>query len=446
MRIIWALLWAGCLAVVLPVSPSDRVRTLTQEYISNGDWAQNISRFYDPNVVLNVDRSFAFGGEFKHIEGVELLTYRLKQAVQEASSEYNVIGVDEASGVALVRETMRGHMVRTGKEFNMTVLHVLEWNQITGKILTHVVIDENPGQTYAEYRTDAEKYFEKMLWTLYRSSYEDLSNMHGQLWNLISDDIQVKVHSYPEDLFPKEWRGKPEVLKGFKQMRTLTAYNKLKEHSERLEAKILLGTNTDVWVQWGFKISDDKRIILSVVHYIFGTDGKLVFEEIMPRPGRPWHLYSFPSPNTDKVKKTSGRSLTETETPVKFEDLEFLPARAFVGEEFYDEDYFAQEERLPGNLWVEHGEFGPLRTVRRPHNIDVLGDVKVNIVRFGQVDEVKFIGNMDDTKVRPLLAKPKEAKKVDDKEQAEEIEAEKVKPIHEQEQVKEEGKKEEMPH
>lgn len=70
--------------------------------------------------------------------------YRVKQAINVASSESKIIGVDEVSGAALVRETTSGTMIRTGKVFNTTLLHVLEWNQITGKILSHAIIDENP--------------------------------------------------------------------------------------------------------------------------------------------------------------------------------------------------------------------------------------------------------------------------------------------------------------
>lgn len=96
--------------------------------------------------MINVDHSFSFGGEFKQPEGVELLLYRINQAIRDSSSKYTIIGVDEASGVALLKEDRSGIMVRTGKTFNTTILHVLEWNQITGKILSQAMIDEKPSE------------------------------------------------------------------------------------------------------------------------------------------------------------------------------------------------------------------------------------------------------------------------------------------------------------
>lgn len=273
--------------------------------------------FFDESSVIQAYTELPMGGVYRGTDEIKNMYRRCSMTMSVDSQSYNLLSVDEASGQALMDVRIIGTFKRSGKPADLHLLAALEIDPVSRKIMTLLFVQKNKAQTHEAYQTRAEDLLEEMITAFFKSSPEELKAGTGA-WDLVSDQINVKVNMYPELFDKSEWNGKPDLLAHMKEAHS-TKYafmEKMPELLQHMTFKILYSDNDQVWAKFTWPGYGDGMI----KHYKFDNQGLLVAEEItMLGTLRPWQIYPLPFEQQikqDQMKLRSTQSQTLTTGPI----------------------------------------------------------------------------------------------------------------------------------
>lgn len=275
---------------------------------------------YDQESLLMAE-SVAFGaGTYEGEDIIKFMQLKDKE-IDGKSATVTVTGasIDQAKNTAIVKTAISGVFKRTGKPFSTTVVHVFERDPTTRLVKFHVMIDSNLEETSMQYNSRASLLLKDLYWSMFESDKSELQDINSNLWQKISDDIQVTVHVDPKRIFPEDignvWEGKQEVLEGWQFVENLhkemkktkagsggsrgagSAGGHTADKYENIQLKVLFEDDENVWVG----IMCEKKLH-ALIHYKFPFEeqGKLGSEEIwLAKPVYPWQVYPWPTEEPD---------------------------------------------------------------------------------------------------------------------------------------------------
>lgn len=253
-------------------------------------------RFFDDTSVVQVYSELPFGGTYQGLDQIKRMYKRFSLSMEVTRQNFQLLGVNEAEGMAMLEVDILGTFKRTGKQAQLKLIMALEVDPVQKKILSLIVVNKNKAQAIRAFSTPAETLLQNLIKMAFQSDYEQLVAGTAPFWNLVSNNIKVKANMYPEsqELFGQsEWNGKQALIEHMKDVKELD-YAFIKQMPKLLAettSKVLFSDDDDVWVKFEWPGYGDGMI----KHYKFDNQGKLAEEEItLLKALKPWQV--FPAP------------------------------------------------------------------------------------------------------------------------------------------------------
>lgn len=346
----------GCISAYSGLADTNTVEMLTKRFVSTWGKKQDedlLPEFFDDKSKIVFRSELPFGGTYEGLEGALLFGARFLRSFNDIHFEVVGAKFDEAKGVAIL-SVINKVMFAGSKEWSeLPLIHVIEFNQFSGKIRKYLLVNPEISMTMEAYHTKAEKTLHRMMNQYFKSTYEEVMDQSHPIWTQIADDVKLQIHMYPGDLMNRTvWRGKEQLREAMEEKGKICAKSPMCKILENkiyhLKFNTIYSDDDNIWATIQFSDHD-----IALVSYKFDRDGKLAEENIyMTGPTKPWMVYPWPMPTT------TSEDLEEEEAPSTEE-----PSSEETTEEDTKEDksdFFTEPKDFNKNNWLTEGKSSQL--------------------------------------------------------------------------------------